>query len=79
MEMSNRTDNVAPNLFRERNQLHSSMHPSMLFIRVSVLLKQSLHPLTHTHTCAQTQPSCVATGLTHTCTRYKVAPRQQEG
>lgn len=79
MEMSNWTNNVAPNLYRERNQLHSSMHPSMLFIRVSVLLKQPLHPPdSHTHT----QPSCacvcarvcVATGPTHTCTRYKVAP-----
>ena len=52
MEMSNRTNNVGPNLFREGNQLHSSVHPSMLFIRVSVPLKHcppSSLP-THTHT-----------------------------
>lgn len=50
MEMSNRTNNVAPNLLRERNQLHSSMHPSMLFIRGGVLLKHHLHPSSRTHT-----------------------------
>lgn len=80
MEMSNRTNNVAPNLFRERNQLHSSMHPSMLFIRVSVLLNSHSTP-THTHTYARAHPhthtSCVATGPTHTCTRYKVAPHNR--
>lgn len=61
MEMSNRTNNVAPNLFRERNQLHSSMHPSMLFIRVGVLLKHSLDPRLdhkHTHACTHTTLMC---------------------
>ena len=83
MEMSN---NVEPNLYRERNQLHSSMQPSMLFIRVSVLLNQALHPPnphthppTHTHTHTHTHRPVCSHRLCSCMLRYKVAPQQQKG
>ena len=59
MEMSNQSNNAAPNLFRGRNQLHSGAHPSMLFIRVGPLLKQSLHAPTQTHTHTHTHKTLV--------------------
>ncbi len=71
MEMSNQTNNVAPNLFRELGICYTAVEASPGFSAASPRKRRHAHTLR--------PPSCVATGSPYTWARYKVSPCNRRG